>query len=109
MIKVQDILDQEPIGLKSRDEQFIDPLTYTLAHFDFLVWRRSGMAGDNHPSGRQALIQWQPAAIKELDHLTGGKSRSPSRWVDEPRPPGSLDAPRGDSLSPASPSIPLPE
>jgi hypothetical protein len=28
------------------------------------------MAGHHHSSGRQAPIGWQPASIKELDHLT---------------------------------------
>ena len=32
MIQVQDILGQEPMSVKGRKEEFIDPLTHTLAH-----------------------------------------------------------------------------
>jgi hypothetical protein len=52
MIQVQDILDQEPVGVKGGHEEFIDPLTYTLAHAHWLVWGRSGMAGHNHSNVR---------------------------------------------------------
>jgi hypothetical protein len=34
MIEVQNILDQEAICVKGGDEQFVDPLTYTLANRD---------------------------------------------------------------------------
>src|SRR6266568_8239605 len=54
MIEVQDILDQEPVSVKCGDEEFVDPLTYTLAHGDFLVRRRSRMSSHNYPSVRQA-------------------------------------------------------
>ena len=36
MIQVQDILDQEPIGGKGGQEQFIDPLTHSLAYRNVL-------------------------------------------------------------------------
>jgi len=52
MIQVQDILDQEPIGGKRGQEQFIDPLTHTLAYRNVLPWRRSGMASHNHANVR---------------------------------------------------------
>jgi hypothetical protein len=44
MIEIQDILDQEPIGGKRGQEQFIDPLTHTLAYRNVLPCRRSGMS-----------------------------------------------------------------
>jgi hypothetical protein len=50
MIKIQHILSEKSIGVKSRKEQFIDPLIDTLADFYEFVGR-SEISGDNHPSG----------------------------------------------------------
>jgi hypothetical protein len=50
MIEIQHILGEKSIGVKSRNEQFIDPLIDTLADFYEFVGR-SEMPGDNHPSG----------------------------------------------------------
>jgi hypothetical protein len=69
MIEIQHILGEKSIGVKSRNEQFIDPLIDTLADFYEFVGR-SEMPGDNHPSLRKALIEIEPAAIKQLDNLS---------------------------------------
>ncbi len=79
MIEIQDILDQEPIGTKRRDEQFIDPLPDTLAYWNVLPWRRSGMPGHNHAHVRRVITQLQPAAIKQLDDLTAVHPRHARR------------------------------
>jgi len=79
MIEIQDILDQEPIGTKGRDEQFINPLTDTLAYWNVLPWGRSGMPDHNHSHVRQVLAQFQPAALKHLDDLTGVHPRHARR------------------------------
>src|SRR5207248_1632114 len=55
MIKIQDILDQESIGVQGGDEQLVDPLIHTLAHLHGLAGGRSGMSGHNHSGLRQAL------------------------------------------------------
>jgi hypothetical protein len=47
MIQVQDILDQEPIDRQRRDEEFVHPFTYSLAHRDFFARWRSSMPSDN--------------------------------------------------------------
>src|SRR6266480_441267 len=75
MIEIQDILDQEPVGIQCRDEELIDPFPHTFTHPDFLVRRRSRMASHNHPSVRQARTQFQPASLKQInDHtsIAGG-------------------------------------
>ncbi len=45
------------------------PFFSTFAHFYKLVGR-SEIPGTNHPSARQALIEIEPAAIKQLDNLS---------------------------------------
>jgi hypothetical protein len=74
---VEDILDQEPIGVKGGHEQFRDLLTHTLAHSYGLVCGRSAMSGHDHSSLRQALLQFQPASIKEIDDRIGLHARHP--------------------------------
>src|SRR5450432_4131733 len=69
MIKIQHILSEKSIGVKSRKEQFIDPLIDTLADF-YEVVGRSEISGDNHPSLRKAFIKIEPAAIKKLDNYS---------------------------------------
>jgi hypothetical protein len=80
MIEIQDILNQESVSAHCGDEEFIDPLIYSLAHGDFLARRRSRMTGDNHPSGRQALPQFQPPSLKQLDDLTSVQPRHARCW-----------------------------
>jgi len=58
MIEVQHILDQEAVLAQRGDEQLVDPLTNAFAHCNLLAWRRGAMSWYNHPSSRQALIQW---------------------------------------------------
>src|SRR6266849_320047 len=70
MIQVEDILDQEPISIQGGHEQFIDPLAYTLAYLHGFAWRRSGMSSHYHTHVRQALPQFQPPSLKQLDDLT---------------------------------------
>jgi hypothetical protein len=57
MGEIHHILDQKPLRIKGRQEQFIDPLSDELAHPDRLVWGRSEMPSHNHPNGRQFLTQ----------------------------------------------------
>ena len=38
------------------------------------------MSGHNYPNVRQALIQWQPASIKQFVDLTGVAARHPGCW-----------------------------
>jgi hypothetical protein len=37
MIEIEDILDQESLGGQRRNEEFVDPLTYALAHWNPLA------------------------------------------------------------------------
>jgi hypothetical protein len=57
MIEIHHILHQKPLRLKGRQEEFIDPFSYELAHPYRLVWGRSEMASHNHPNRRQSLPQ----------------------------------------------------
>src|SRR5260370_35144523 len=70
MREIQEIVNQEVVSGQCGDEEFIDPRIHALAHADFLARRRSWMTGDNHPSLRQALPQFQPPSLKQLDDLT---------------------------------------
>jgi hypothetical protein len=84
MIEIQHILDQEVVGIKGGDEQFVDPVTDALAHRHRLAWRRSSVSSHNHACGRQSLIQGQPASLKQLDDLTGAPaSHACSRWMSQ--------------------------
>ncbi len=73
MIQVEDILDQEPISIQGGHEQFIDPLTNTLAYLHVFAWGRSGMSGHNHSHVRQALTCYDIAL--EIFDLTSVASR----------------------------------
>jgi hypothetical protein len=80
MIEIQDILNQESVSAQCGDEEFIDPLIHSLAHGDFLTRRRSRMTGDDHPSLGQALPQFQPPSLKQLDDLTSVHPRHARCW-----------------------------
>src|SRR5437870_151397 len=84
MIQVEHILDQEPISIQGGHEQFIDPLTYMLAYLHVFAWGRSGMSSNNHAHVRQALTQFQPPSLKQLDDLTGVHPRhTRGRWMSQ--------------------------
>src|SRR5206468_12808997 len=66
------------------DEQLIDPFTNAFAHRDRLAWRRGAMSCYYHASGRQALIQWQPASVKQLNDLSRvHPAHACCRWMSE--------------------------
>jgi hypothetical protein len=47
MIQVQGILNQESIDRQDRDEEFVHPFSYSLAHPDFSARGRRSMPSDN--------------------------------------------------------------
>jgi hypothetical protein len=98
MIEVQDIFEEKPVSVKIGDEEFIDPLTHTLAYLHGFAWWRGGMSSHYHPNARQALIQLQPPTIKELEDLTGIHARHSRCRPISPTHPGSGDAPEVDIL-----------
>jgi hypothetical protein len=84
MIEIQHILYQEPVDVEGGDEEFIDPLTNTFAYPYWLACCRGAMSGHNYTDTRQALPQWEPASLKQLDDLTGihaGHARG--RWMSQ--------------------------
>jgi hypothetical protein len=84
MIEIQHILDQEPVGVERGHEEFIDPLTNTFAHRYWLACCRGAMSSHNHTDTRQALPQWEPASLKQLDDLTGvHASHTRGRWMSQ--------------------------
>lgn len=89
IIEVQNVLDQEPIGGKRGQEQFIDLLAYPLAYGNVVAGGRSGMASHNHTYLRQALLQVQPVSIKQLDELPAVHLRHACCGGDEPAHAGS--------------------
>jgi hypothetical protein len=84
MRPIQHILDEEAVLAQRGDEQLIDPFAHALAHRDRLAWRRGAMSCHHHASGRQALIQWQPASVKQLADLSRvHAAHAGCRWMSE--------------------------
>lgn len=84
VVEIEQILDEKSVGVQIGEEEFIDPLPHSLAYLHLLVWGRCGMASDNHPNVRQALPQFHPSTLKELNDLTGIHARHLGcRWMSQ--------------------------
>ncbi len=80
MIQVQGILDQDPIDRPRCDEEFVHPLTYSLAHPDFFAWWRSRMPSDNDTHLGYPLVEVKPASIKQLNDFASAQSSHACAW-----------------------------
>ncbi len=100
MIKIEDILDEESLGRQRRDEDFIHPLADALAHRNPLACCGGAVSSHNDAALRYPLIQWQPAAIKQLDLLLAVHSAHPRGWRVSQHALERIGAPGLDTLWP---------
>jgi hypothetical protein len=84
VVQIQQILDEKPRSVQIGEEELIDPLPHALAYLHLLVWGRCRMSSHNHPNVRQALPQFHPSSIKQLNDLTGVHARHlRCRWMSQ--------------------------
>jgi hypothetical protein len=98
MIEIEHIFDQEPIGRQGRNEEGVYPFPDALAHWNPLVWCGGTMSSHNDTSVRQALIQLQPASVKQLNLLVAVDSGHLRCWWVSEHALERIDAPELDTL-----------